>query len=253
MDIKVFEKSGQLWTTSQELAEKFGKRHKNVLEAIDRVMGEVSTEFRALNFRPVEIIEENAIGGSVKTRTIYLSRGGFSIVAMGFTGKKALAWKVKFITAFDLMEKRILKMASEKERRGALDWQQHRTISKDQRHEATDAIKVLIANARKQGSTADAVHFYRNYSIMVRDALFALATKTAKNWRDSLNIKQLSVVTVAEFMVADTVMDEVAAGTHYKDIYQNVKRKILSYADTVGRSDVMLIPGPARPMQHQLM
>jgi hypothetical protein len=182
-----------------------------------------------------------------------MSRGGFSMVAMGFTGREAVAWKEKFIAAFDLMEKRILKMASEKERRGALDWRQHRTISKDQRHEATDAIKVLIANARKQGSTADAVHFYRNYSIMVRDALFALATKTAKHWRDSLNIKQLSVVTVAEFMVADTVMDEVAAGTHYKDIYQNVKRKILSYADTVGRSDVVLIPGPARPMQHQLM
>jgi len=158
---------------------------------------------------------------------------------MGFTGKKAVAWKEKFIGAFDAMEKRILQMAYQKEKRAQLDWQQHRAISKDQRREETDAIKALISHARVLGSEAPEKVYYANYSKMVRDSLFILATKSPKNWRDSLDVKQLSIVTVAEFMVADIILKEIEDGTHYKDIYQAVKTKILSYAETVGKTPVL--------------
>lgn len=35
----------------------------------------------------------------------YMNRDGFSLLVMGFTGKKAIEWKIKFINAFNEMEK----------------------------------------------------------------------------------------------------------------------------------------------------
>ena len=53
--------NGQVKTTSLDIAEKFGKRHDNVLRGIETL--ECSDDFRLLNFEAVEIIEKNAIGG----------------------------------------------------------------------------------------------------------------------------------------------------------------------------------------------
>lgn len=235
MDIKVFEKGGQLWTTSLEVAGKFGKRHDTVLRAVRNL--ECSEDFSRRNFAESTYRDERGKDQPM----VAMSRGGFSMIAMGFTGREAVAWKEKFIAAFDQMEKTILQMAQEKEKRGQLDWQQHRAMSKEQRRETTDAIKVLIAHARNQGSTADDKLFYISYSRMIKDALFILASKTDKKWRDSLNVKQLSVISVAEFMVAETVCSEVENDTFYKDIYQNVKKRITSYAETVGKTQVQAI------------
>src|SRR5699024_3485192 len=40
-------------------------------------------------------------------RVIYMNRDGFTLLAMGFTGKKALTFKLKYIEAFNSMEKQI--------------------------------------------------------------------------------------------------------------------------------------------------
>ena len=37
-----------------------------------------------------------------------MNRDGFSLLAMGFTGEKALEWKLKYIQAFNNMEKLLL-------------------------------------------------------------------------------------------------------------------------------------------------
>lgn len=103
-DIRVFEQDGQLWTTSREVADKFARNHKNVLRAIESTMADCPEDFNRLNFAPVEYTD---VKGESRPM-FFLSRGGFSLIAMGFTGKAAITWKVKFIAAFDAMEKRMI-------------------------------------------------------------------------------------------------------------------------------------------------
>ena len=62
----------------------FGKRHDNVLRAIERL--ECSEKFNALNFEVVKYIDQKG-----QARTMYnMTKDGFTLLAMGFTGKKAL-------------------------------------------------------------------------------------------------------------------------------------------------------------------
>ncbi|WP_321944381.1 Rha family transcriptional regulator [Paraburkholderia tropica] len=91
---------GRITTTSLVLAEHFGKRHDNVLHAIERTVREISAEFNALNFKVVSY--QDAKG---EERRMYrLTRDGFALIAMGFTGKRAMQWKVAYINAFNAME-----------------------------------------------------------------------------------------------------------------------------------------------------
>lgn len=90
---------GGMFTTSLIVARAFEKEHFNVLRDIEKL--ECSEEFRAINFEAAEY--EDAQG---KMRPAYrLTRDGFAFLAMGFTGKKAAAWKEKFLEAFNVMER----------------------------------------------------------------------------------------------------------------------------------------------------
>lgn len=93
---------GKMFTTSLTVAQAFEKEHKDVLKAISNL--ECSKEFNERNFAPVEY--KDAKG---EMRPAYrLTRDGFAFLAMGFTGKKAAAWKETFLEAFNAMEKALL-------------------------------------------------------------------------------------------------------------------------------------------------
>lgn len=104
--------------SSLDIAAKFGKNHKNVLAVVQRIIGSLPEEFGRLNFQPSSYINEQG-----KEQPAYsLTRDAFSLVAMGFTGKAALEWKVRYIEAFNAMEKELLKksapaLESEEERK----------------------------------------------------------------------------------------------------------------------------------------
>ncbi len=83
-------------TTSNKVAEFFGKRHDNVLRDIANLLKDIP-EFSRLNFEESEYINSRG-----KKYTNYqITKDGFVMLAMGFTGKKAMEWKVKFINAFN--------------------------------------------------------------------------------------------------------------------------------------------------------
>ncbi|MDN4061127.1 Rha family transcriptional regulator [Massilia sp. YIM B02769] len=84
-------------TDSQTLAKTFGKRHKNVLRAFDGL--QCSDEFRRLNFEPSEFLDAR---GKLQ-RSITMTKDGFAMLAMGFTGPKAAAFKEAFIKEFNVM------------------------------------------------------------------------------------------------------------------------------------------------------
>lgn len=84
-------------TDSQTLARTFGKRHKNVLQAYDRL--KCSEEFNRLNFVPAEFLDAK---GELR-RSVTMTKDGFAMLAMGFTGPKAAAFKEAFLTEFNRM------------------------------------------------------------------------------------------------------------------------------------------------------
>ncbi|EAA7605813.1 transcriptional regulator [Salmonella enterica subsp. enterica] len=90
--------NGRAVTTSVAIAEFFRKMHKDVLKKIDNL--ECSTEFSERNFAPAEYTDEQG-----KKRPAYkITKNGFVFLVMGFTGKKAAAFKEAYIAEFDRME-----------------------------------------------------------------------------------------------------------------------------------------------------
>ena len=90
-----------LTISSLQIAEHFGKRHTHVLEAIENIKAENSAVTSMF-------IESTYKAGTGKNYKYYeCTRDGFTLLAMGFTGKKALDWKIKYIEAFNKMEKHI--------------------------------------------------------------------------------------------------------------------------------------------------
>lgn len=89
-------------TTSLQVADYFGKEHRNVLKAIREI--DCDPNFTQLNFEPCLYISELRNGVKRELPMYYLTRDGFTLLAMGFTGKKAMQFKIAYINAFNEME-----------------------------------------------------------------------------------------------------------------------------------------------------
>ena len=86
----------QAVTTSLRVAEVFGKDHKNVIQSIENLAAEKS----AAKF----FAEATYDNRGKQYPMYYMNRDGFTLLAMGFTGKRALQFKIKYIQAFNSME-----------------------------------------------------------------------------------------------------------------------------------------------------
>ncbi|MBX3670351.1 MAG: Rha family transcriptional regulator, partial [Rhodocyclaceae bacterium] len=91
-------------TTSNAIAEHFGKLHKNVLRDIQHLCVDLPEDWCRLNFEPTSISVKQPNGGTREESAYRITRKGFSLLAMGFTGQRALRWKLAYIEAFDAME-----------------------------------------------------------------------------------------------------------------------------------------------------
>ena len=101
MDKLVQVTDGQVVVSSRRVAEHFDKQHKHVLDAIENIKAENSA------VTPM-FCETTYTAGTGKAYKEYLmNRDGFSLLVMGFTGKKALEWKIKYIQAFNAMEEEL--------------------------------------------------------------------------------------------------------------------------------------------------
>lgn len=97
--------NGQIVVSSRDVAEKFEKYHRDVLESIRVIKSSVSTaEFSALFMEN----EYKASNGKVNPEYL-MNRDGFSLLAMSFTGAKAFQWKIAYINAFNRMEAELKK------------------------------------------------------------------------------------------------------------------------------------------------
>lgn len=89
----------QVITTSLLVAETFEKEHRNVLKSIRKLMS-------ATNVAVAQMFDETTyVNEQGKEQPMFvMNRDGFTLLAMGFSGEKALEFKVKYINAFNKME-----------------------------------------------------------------------------------------------------------------------------------------------------
>lgn len=95
----------QLVTDSRQVAEHFGKDHRHVTRDIETLLGGMPKigHTQQMFYKSTYRNEQNG----QEYKMYYMNRDGFSLLVMGFTGQKALEWKLKFLEAFNAMEKAI--------------------------------------------------------------------------------------------------------------------------------------------------
>lgn len=93
--------NGEPVASSRQIAENFEKRHDHVMRDIDTFKKDVP------NFGEMFFEAEAPDSYGRPQRTYLMNRDGFSLLVMGFTGKAALEWKLKYIAAFNEMEKKL--------------------------------------------------------------------------------------------------------------------------------------------------
>ena len=94
-------RSGQLVTSSSKVAEVFEKRHDNILRDLENFKG-LLLNFEEMYFESEELDRRNR-----KRKVVYMNQDGFTLLAMGFTGAKALQFKVEYVKEFRRMEEYI--------------------------------------------------------------------------------------------------------------------------------------------------
>ena len=101
MDELVIMHDQQAVTTSLKVAEIFEKEHKNVMQSIKNLTAENSAVKKMF-------VEDSYLNSRNQQQPMYyMNRDGFTLLAMGFTGSKAMEFKLKYIDAFNKMEKQI--------------------------------------------------------------------------------------------------------------------------------------------------
>ena len=133
-------KDDEVITTSRKVAEYFGKRHGDVLRKIEQVKADCSADFSQRNFASADYIDEQ---GKLRPM-VSLTKDGWIMVVMGFTGKAAAAIKESFIAAFNWMAERLI-------RRNAMGEElQHRFAIKETRSKLKGTIGSRLMNERKK-------------------------------------------------------------------------------------------------------
>ena len=104
MEDLVIMNNNQAVTTSLVLAEVFDKKHKNVIQTISSKINsaENSAQYKKM-FAETTYTDKSG----KQNKMYYLNRDGFTFIAMGFTGRKADEFKLKYIDAFNRMEEQI--------------------------------------------------------------------------------------------------------------------------------------------------
>lgn len=161
-------------------------------------------------------------------RAYEMTRDGFSLLAMGFTGQKALEWKLKFISTFNAMEKALCREVDK------LEWKQARLQGKEMRKSVSDTIAEFVEYAKKQGSK-NAEKYYSSITRMeyVALELISKSEKVPSKFRDSLDLMQICSLAMAEQLAKKAIQSGMEQEMHYKEIYSLAKQRVVAFSDSI--------------------
>lgn len=222
----VFLQNNQALTTSLKVAEVFGKQHQHVLRDIRDLHKQIEDVSRF-----GEMFHEDSYPDNYgRQQPMYtMSYDGFTLLTMGFNGKKALKFKLDYIQAFNAMKEKIIELLAE---RKSEEWRAIRQAGKLGNQKMCDAIhNYIIPLARSSGSTAPDKVFYMNYQKLVNKR-----AGIQPNSRDSQPLGQLYEIEKMQDMVEISIKGLAARGDDYKAIYRDTNQLLTNY------SRISLIP-----------
>ncbi|EAB5248465.1 TPA: Rha family transcriptional regulator [Campylobacter jejuni] len=172
VDVELEVANDQVTTTSLDIAAVFNKRHDNIIAKIETFPKDSFTD---LNFKASKYIDSTG-----RILPCYkITRDGFSLLVMGFTGEKAYKWKIEFIKAFNEMEKRLRNIEYEKHDklafRQSLGYKSQLAQQKQKYENEIKALKYDLEQSKN--NFKDKLN-----CILAKNGLYAFDFKTFKNY-----------------------------------------------------------------------
>ena len=236
----VFIKNDTPLTTSRTVAEQFDKLHKHVIRDIDKLVEQMASQSQSSKLGSAKLFIKTtyqAEEGGRKYPEYLMTRDGFSLLAMGFTGKKALEFKLKFIDAFNRMEQ-ALSVVPQIERDAR--WLETRQGTKISHRPFTDAIKMLIEYLESRGQKFhDARFVYGHFTNIIQNRC---GVKCGQ--RDNAPVANLNKLDQVQGMVANIIVKLIAGGK--VRTLAEVKAHVILQLDTLDRllgGEMLLLGG----------
>ena len=205
-ELGIFEKGMTAWTSSLELARVFDRPHDQVLKEVRKTFETVDSKFGLVNFNETYYKDSQ----NRKQPCYNLTRKGFTLIAMGFTGIRALRFKVAYIEAFEkmiqLIETRILSKEGYKMMCGAIA----KKFGTDRLIFATEANMV---NKAVLGMTS-------------KDFRLVNGLKTGETPRDAVVIEKLEQLDAAQRLNANLILADVQEVERKRILSANYKKDI---------------------------
>lgn len=190
VEVKRFGRDERVAVTSLDVADTFGKEHKHVLRDIRELR--CSEEFRRSNFGPISYTDAM----NRKQRACVMTRDGFTILVMGYTGESAMRFKEAYIRQFNAMEAALQGKTIERQKGIAV------------RRALAEAIQRSEENARMHGLA------YAAYTNCIYKALFGMNANQMRekfgiektdSLRDCFTKEELRAVQSMEYLVSGLV------------------------------------------------
>jgi Rha family phage regulatory protein len=222
---QIDQRHGELLTTSLNVAAVFGKEHKSVLRAIENLLSDLgeSEDFSRLNFA----LSEYKDSTGRKLPMFLITESGFTLLAMGFTGKKALEFKMTYIQAFNHMKKTLLNQQN-------AHWLDERHAGKLVRKDLTDAVAQFVAYAKTQGSQSADLYFINVTKAVYRCLGFLEGNgKLPPNFRSLLDLNDLHGLKGAEMAAEEALLSAMDEGLPYKQVFEVARNAVEAHAKAV--------------------
>ena len=188
-DIILSTQNGEPVASSRDVAKRFGKRHDHVIRDIE----ELIKGFPKNGDTPMFFKTEYTHPQNHQKYPMYLmNRDGFSMLAMGFTGKEAVQWKLKYIEAFNAMEKQLDK----------------KTAFLDECRKAREENKAVYLQAKSLCGIAKATYSKDCSTVRAMETAVRMAQDNLTHAVDDLTIVAKGYPFYAALM--DSLLDELA-------------------------------------------
>lgn len=214
VEIKTVNKEEVTVVTSLDVAETFGKRHDHVLRDVESILEGIPKNGETYFYKSEYVNFQNKQSYPM----YFMNRDGFTLLAMGYTGEKAMAFKLAYIKQFNAMEKALIGKIKEREKGIAV------------RQALTKALQQSNENERMHG------HAYSTYTDIVYKVVFGCRARELREQygitkkdtlRDCFSQEELAKVQSVEMVVSGLVncgwgYDEI------KSFITNDSRKLIA-------------------------
>lgn len=199
VELRKIKKEEVAVVTSLDVAETFEKEHYHVMEDIRAIQSKInSPEFSGL------FLEDSYAASNGKRNPMYyMSRDGFTLLAMGYNGEKAMQFKLAYIRQFNAMEKTLKEILEERHKT-----EMERAKGIAVRQALTKTIQQSGENDRMHG------HAYSTYTNVIYQSIFGKNAKQLREeygigkkdtLRDCFNEEELKAVQSAEMLVSSLI------------------------------------------------